>query len=134
MYVSHKIVAGSWFISKDTAEEDADKVYIPAFHAYFVTNDGSEPAGIGTQYYGWIDTAIDSYELENADGTSVWFDLSGRRLEGKPSKKGIYIQNGKKVTFEYWDIKKRIPHLAESFFCRDTRARTGDLCNVTAAL
>ena len=90
-----------WFISKDTAEEDADKVYIPAFHAYFVTNDGSEPAGIGTQYYGWIDTAIDSYELENADGTSVWFDLSGRRLEGKPSKKGIYIQNGKKVTFEY---------------------------------
>ena len=90
-----------WFISKDTAEEDADKVYIPAFRAYFVTNDGSEPAGIGTQYYGWIDTAIDSYELENADGTSVWFDLSGRRLEGKPSKKGIYIQNGKKVTFEY---------------------------------
>ena len=90
-----------WFISKDTAEEDADKVYIPAFHAYLVTNDGSEPAGIGTQYYGWIDTAIDSYELENADGTSVWFDLSGRRLEGKPSKKGIYIQNGKKVTFEY---------------------------------
>lgn len=87
-----------WFISKNTAEEDADKVYIPAFHAYFVTNDGSEPAGIGTQYYGWIDTAIDSYVMENADGTSVWYDLQGRRLDSKPTKKGIYIRDGKKVT------------------------------------
>ena len=86
-----------WFISKETAKEDADKVYIPAFHAYFVTNDGSEPAGIGTQYYGWIDTAIEGYVLEDADGTSVWYDLQGRRLEGKPSKKGVYIRDGKKV-------------------------------------
>ena len=27
----------------------------------------------------------------------LWFDLSGRRLDGKPSKKGIYILNGKKI-------------------------------------
>ena len=25
-----------------------------------------------------------------------WYDLSGRRLEGKPAKKGVYIHNGKK--------------------------------------
>jgi len=26
-----------------------------------------------------------------------WYDLNGRRLQGKPSQKGIYIKNGKKV-------------------------------------
>ena len=26
----------------------------------------------------------------------VWYDLSGRRLSGKPNKKGVYIREGKK--------------------------------------
>ena len=26
-----------------------------------------------------------------------WYDLNGRRLQGKPSQKGVYIKNGKKV-------------------------------------
>jgi hypothetical protein len=26
-----------------------------------------------------------------------WYDLNGRKLDGKPTKKGVYIQNGKKV-------------------------------------
>ena len=26
-----------------------------------------------------------------------WYDMSGRKLDGKPSTKGIYINNGKKV-------------------------------------
>lgn len=36
--------------------------------------------------------------LRNADGTqsSVLYDLSGRRVTA-PSKKGIYIKNGKKI-------------------------------------
>ena len=29
--------------------------------------------------------------------TDAWFDLSGRRLQSKPSKSGLYIHNGKKV-------------------------------------
>ena len=32
---------------------------------------------------------------ENADGQ--WYTIDGRRLQGKPTKKGIYIYNGKKV-------------------------------------
>ena len=32
---------------------------------------------------------------ENADGQ--WYTIDGRRLQGKPTKKGIYIHNGKKV-------------------------------------
>lgn len=32
------------------------------------------------------------------DSNDTWFDLEGRKLAGKPSQKGIYINNGKKVT------------------------------------
>lgn len=28
---------------------------------------------------------------------NVWYDLSGRKLSGKPKTKGLYILNGKKV-------------------------------------
>ena len=37
--------------------------------------------------------SIDNPEL-TIDG---WYDLNGRKLQGKPTKKGIYIHNGKKV-------------------------------------
>ena len=32
--------------------------------------------------------------------SDVWFDLSGRKLNGKPVKKGVYVQNGKKVVIK----------------------------------
>ena len=30
----------------------------------------------------------------------VWYDLSGRKLNGMPSKKGLYIINGEKVVIK----------------------------------
>ena len=33
-----------------------------------------------------------------SDFSETWFDLNGRKLAGKPSQKGIYILNNKKVT------------------------------------
>ena len=33
----------------------------------------------------------------NAD---TWYDLQGRKLQGKPTQKGVYIQNGKKITIK----------------------------------
>ena len=30
------------------------------------------------------------------DSDDVWYDLSGRRLSGKPTVKGVYIHGGKK--------------------------------------
>ncbi len=29
--------------------------------------------------------------------TDGWYDMSGRKLDGKPTKKGLYINNGKKI-------------------------------------
>ena len=31
------------------------------------------------------------------DNDAAWYDLGGRRLQGKPAQKGVYIKNGKKV-------------------------------------
>ena len=35
--------------------------------------------------------------IDVMDSDSSWYDLHGRRLEGKPTRKGIYINNRKKV-------------------------------------
>ena len=31
---------------------------------------------------------------------NAWYDLSGRRLDGKPTKKGVYINNGRKIAIK----------------------------------
>ena len=42
-------------------------------------------------------TNIDASLVNSEEVNSVWYDLNGRKLNGKPSQKGIYIKNGKKV-------------------------------------
>lgn len=45
-------------------------------------------------------TAIGDINLHNGEVTldeDIWFDLTGRILNGKPTQKGIYINKGKKV-------------------------------------
>jgi len=32
--------------------------------------------------------------------TDDWYDLNGRKIEGRPVKKGVYIVNGKKVVIK----------------------------------
>ena len=41
-------------------------------------------------------TAIDLVTTPE-EGEGKWFDLQGRQLDGKPSKKGLYIRDGKKM-------------------------------------
>ena len=51
-----------------------------------------------TQYYVWGDpTAIQSVKPSADDITTPWYDLNGRRLNAQPTKKGLYIRNGKKI-------------------------------------
>lgn len=42
-------------------------------------------------------TAIHSLSTPNALRSTDWYDLQGRRLSGKPTIKGVYIKDGKKV-------------------------------------
>jgi hypothetical protein len=43
-----------------------------------------------------IDTVVKGSALENG----VWYDLNGRRLQGAPTQKGVYVINGKKVVIK----------------------------------
>ena len=49
-------------------------------------------------------TGIVDVSSQLSDGRSqmedVWYDLSGRKLSGKPTRKGVYINSGKKVVIE----------------------------------
>ena len=56
----------------------------------FVLNFGEETTGIISVH--------DSGFMVN--GSDAWYTLDGRRLDGKPTQRGIYINNGKKVAIK----------------------------------
>ena len=65
--------------------------------------DGNAPASIpfrrSIDGNGEGTTGIDNVNPNpNAnDNEAAWYDLGGRKLNGKPAQKGVYIKNGKKV-------------------------------------
>ena len=74
----------------------ADYREVRPFEAYV-----KHPAG-GARYFTLSDftegdvTGIETIELPQWNGDN-WWTLDGRKLNGRPSQKGIYIRNGKKV-------------------------------------
>ena len=44
-------------------------------------------------------TGINAVE-ENLESDAVWYTLDGRKMEGEPTEKGVYIVNGKKVMIQ----------------------------------
>lgn len=76
---------GSWYIPAPSTE----KTYTLILD--FNTMKYSLVEGTSTD----IDVAIGSENLISPNGS--WYTLDGRRLNGKPTKKDIYIVNGKKI-------------------------------------
>ena len=73
-----------------------------AQRAYFKLGDGTALARQLTAFnidFGDESTGIVSISKKSgSQGASTgWFTLDGRRLDGKPTTKGIYVNNGKKV-------------------------------------
>lgn len=74
------------------------EAYIPPFRAYIVpANVNARPLLIGA----FSDdpgetTTICTMQLTDRDGTTRYFDLTGRRI-ANPAAKGVYVVNGKKV-------------------------------------
>ena len=69
------------------------------FRGYFLMHDAAAGARAFVINFGDGETTgIQPIRMENgttpAEGT---YDLSGRRIQGQPTQKGVYIQNGKKV-------------------------------------
>ena len=77
------------------AKTENAAVYIDSFRAYLTGSANARELldselGDGT-------TAIKNIHTTDKDGTEQWYDLNGHRIDGNPSKKGVYIQKGKKV-------------------------------------
>ncbi len=45
-------------------------------------------------------TGIDTLNSDKSDSNGDWYDLLGRKLQGKPTQKGLFIRNGKKVVIK----------------------------------
>jgi hypothetical protein len=60
----------------------------------------SGDASYGSFKYGVVTLTLDTQTgIRNVvadDGEATWYDLSGRKLNGKPTEKGVFIRNGKK--------------------------------------
>ena len=96
---AHHFAAGEgYYILKDgeffaVADTDTE---VPANKAVLQIVTGTPAAVI--RIAGGEATGINTVAIDAAEGN--WYDLNGRKLEGKPSQKGVYILNGKKVVLK----------------------------------
>ena len=85
---------------------------INAFRAYFTLNNGIEAGtpnnqttnpvrafvlNFGDEQTGIVSLSADSKDLKDC---AAWYTPGGVRLDGKPSRAGVYINNGKKVVIK----------------------------------
>lgn len=82
----------------DAANNDDGKFYINAFRAYFHIDDA---AGVRSFVLNLDDEESTEIRGVNCSNNSTdrtdWYTLDGRKLLGKPTTKGLYIANGKKI-------------------------------------
>ena len=75
---------------------------IGAQRAYFKIGDGAQLARSITSFsidFGDDEATgiISTTNYTNDTNSDAWFTLDGRKLSGKPSVKGVYVNNGRKV-------------------------------------
>ena len=69
-----------------------------AHKAYLAVPEGTEAKAAG---YAFNDaTGIRGIIREQLDADGTWYTIDGKRLNGEPAKKGIYVVNGKKVVLK----------------------------------
>jgi len=75
---------------------------VNAFRAYFQLTDPSADVRAFVLNFGEETTGIISVHDSGftVNGSDAWYTLDGRRLDGKPTQRGIYINNGKKVAIK----------------------------------
>ena len=75
---------------------------IGAFRAHFTLNGDSEVKAFNINFGDDETTGIISVHDSGfmVNGSDAWYTLDGRKLDGKPSRAGVYINNGKKVVIK----------------------------------
>lgn len=89
----------SWQMTAFNAPWMANEQYLPPFHTYMCAEGDTPVENITTVF----DSGATSIKVSSAVSNSVtdgWYDLSGRRLTDKPTKKGVYIRNGRKIVMK----------------------------------
>jgi len=90
----------TWKMTASSAVEDAEKQYLAPFQAYLCSTRAiSGSIDMQLDSTTGIDAVInDNGEMMNDN--EGWYDLNGRKLAGKPTTKGIYVKNGRKVVIK----------------------------------
>lgn len=86
-----------------------DIMTINSFRAYFLLKGivaGDPIAGVRAFTMNFGDENTTGMEktqssMSNIQHNEAWYDLRGRKLHGKPTTKGVYINNGSKVMIKY---------------------------------
>lgn len=86
---------GSWKMSASSAYWQRDNVYLKAFNAYLLKSVYTGTS-IGTSLDDTT-TGISTVEAQTSATDGAWFTLDGKRLSGKPARKGVYVRGGKKI-------------------------------------
>jgi hypothetical protein len=68
---------------------------VEQWHAYLPASALNGAAGSRRLTISGDDTGIGNIVLDDTDGDGVWYSIDGRRLQAKPTKKGLYIHKGK---------------------------------------
>ena len=73
---------------------------VGAFRGYFELEGFTMDEASGVKIFTNLDDedATGIANVEKIEENTDWYDLSGRKLAGKPSVKGIYVNGGRKVT------------------------------------
>lgn len=69
---------------------------LPAYKCYILSETSGAPA-LSIEIQDGETTGVGDVRGKKDDVRGEWYDLSGRKLQGKPTQKGVYIINGKKV-------------------------------------
>ena len=70
---------------------------LPAGRIFLPLNGGNAAATRGIVIEGGGTTGIRNLVSDSEASHGEWYDLQGRKLDGKPIRKGVYILNGRKV-------------------------------------
>ena len=84
----------TWEYTKDSSvDAEGDAFFVD--NIYFLQEGKNDDIMTGIED---LKDSKDSKDLKDLeDFGDTWYDLSGRKLDGKPTQKGLYINGGKKV-------------------------------------
>ena len=83
--------------SANTLRYPKTAVTLGSCRAYFTVNDGSEVKDFVLSFGGSDNATGLSEYSEYSENSEAWYSLDGRKLQGKPTQKGIYIHKGRKM-------------------------------------